>query len=85
MPVGTYGLHSNPAVDVAPIRHVYDGRVDFYSPDEVWSLVRAAAIEAGSGALLLDSGVRRVCGAASSVALRVRDVDFEQRVLRVER
>jgi integrase len=77
-----YGLTRNPAADVAQIRHTYDGSVDFYSPDEVWALVRAADSDQDAAIFLTAAfaGLRR----GELVALRVRDVDFTRRVLRVE-
>ena len=77
----TYGLTRNPAAEVEQIKHTYDGSIDFYSPDEVWALVRAAESDQ-DGAVFLTAafaGLRR----GELVALRVRDVDFENRVLRV--
>ena len=90
-----YGLVRNPAADVEQIKHTYSGSFDFDSPEEVWALVRAAGA-AGSGedeakqaaarqdaAIFLVaafSGLRR----GELVALRVRDVDFPNRVLRVQ-
>jgi hypothetical protein len=42
----TYGLRDNPVADVERIRHHYDpARFDFYSPEEIAALVRAAASE----------------------------------------
>ncbi len=77
-----YGLHLNPAAEVEQIKHTYDGSVDFYSPDEVWALVRAADSEQDAAIYLTAAfaGLRR----GELVALRVRDVDFGNRVLRVE-
>jgi hypothetical protein len=41
-----YGLLSNPVRDVEKLRERYDAtRFDFYSSEEVWALVRAAASE----------------------------------------
>lgn len=77
-----YGLPRNPVADVEQIKHTYDGSVDFYSPDEVWALVRAAEPEQDAAIFLTAAfaGLRR----GELVALRVRDVDFGNRVLRVE-
>lgn len=79
-----YGLQRNPAADVEQIRHTYSGSFDFYSPEEVWALVRAAAPSEQDAAIFLTAafaGLRR----GELVALRVRDVDFANRVVRVER
>jgi integrase len=86
----------NPAADVEPIRNTYSGSFDFYSPEEVWALVRAAetpksdeptdteiATAKQDAAIFLTAafaGLRR----GELVALRVRDVDFDNRTLRVE-
>jgi integrase len=78
-----YGLKGNPAADVERLRVRYDRTdYDFFSPEEVWALVRAAASEQ-DGAMYLTAafaGLRR----GELVALRWRDVDFEQRAIRVQ-
>jgi len=78
-----YGLDDNPAAEVERLRDRYDKTAfDFYSPEEVLALVRAAASEQ-DGAMYLTaafSGLRR----GELVALRWRDVDFEQRAIRVQ-
>jgi integrase len=70
------GLTVNPVRDVAPIRLRYNPEdYDFYTPEEVWALVRAADSEQ-DGAIYLTAaftGLRL----GELLALRVRDVDFE--------
>lgn len=45
-----YSLPSHPARDVEKLRERYDAtRFDFYSPEEVWAVVRAAASEQDVG------------------------------------
>jgi integrase len=77
-----YGLQRNPSAEVEQIRHTYSGSFDFYSPEEVWALVRAAESDQDAAIFLTASfaGLRR----GEVVALRVRDVDFANRVVRVE-
>jgi len=77
-----YGLRINPVDDVEPLRLRYDpARYDFYSPSDVWALVRAASSEQ-DGALFLTAaftGMRM----GELLALRVRDADFEASALRI--
>jgi excisionase family DNA binding protein len=68
--------------DVEKLRERYDStRFEFYSPEEVWALVRAAASEQ-DGAIFLTAaftGLRR----GELIALRWRDVAFERSSIRV--
>jgi integrase len=77
-----YELPSNPVRDVEKLRERYDAtRFDFYSPEEVRALVRAAASEQ-DGAIFLTAaftGLRR----GELIALRWRDVDLERSAIRV--
>jgi integrase len=77
-----YGLPANPVRDIEKLRERYDATsFNFYSPEEVHALVRAAASEQ-DGALFLTAaftGLRR----GELIALRWRDVDFERSSIRV--
>lgn len=77
-----HGLVTNVARDVPKLRVRYDpNQYDFFTPDEVNQLVRAAASEQ-DGALLLVAaftGLRM----GELLALCWRDVDFDERVLHV--
>jgi integrase len=78
----TYGLHANPAADVEQIKHTYSGSFDFYSPEEVWALPRPA--ETRQDAAIFLTAAFAGCRRGELCALRVRDVDFANRVIRVE-
>jgi integrase len=76
-----YGLPLNPltAVERHPVR--LDGDIKVFSPEEIWSLVRAAASDQ-DGTLFLTAaftGLRR----GELLALRWRDVDFASSAIRV--
>jgi integrase len=77
-----HGLPSNPAADVEKPRIRYDASAyDFYSPEEVHALVRAAPSEQDGVMFLVAAfaGLRR----GELIALRWRDVDFGGSALRV--
>lgn len=84
-------LPANPVSDVEPLGEQRQAELDFYSPEEVWALVRAA--EAGGvgrepseqdAALFLTAafaGLRL----GELIALRVLDIDFPGEAIRVAR
>jgi integrase len=74
------GLGANPVLDVERLKVSYSGRFDFYSPEEVWALVRAA--DEQDAAIILTAaftGMRM----GELLALRWRDVDFAAETIRV--
>jgi integrase len=60
----------------------YSGRVDFYSPEEVWALVRAARSDQ-DGTLFLTAAFTRL-RRGELLALRWRDIDFQDEAIRVD-
>ncbi len=77
-----FAFPRNPVVDVERLATHYGAAIDFYSPEEVWSLVRAAESEQDAAIFLTAAftGLRR----GELVALRVRAVDFAGETIRVE-
>jgi integrase len=91
-----YGIKVNPVREVEPLRIHYDaGEYDFYSPEEVWALVRAAEkpnaeepTDADRMAAKQDAAIFLTAAftglrLGELLALRVRDVDFPASVIRV--
>jgi len=74
-------IANNPARNLDKLKEPRYDDLDFYDPDEIWRLARAAA-SASDGAmflLLAFSGLRR----GEALALTWRDVDFERELIRV--
>lgn len=92
-----YGIAPNPLADVDRVAVTYNAEVyDFYSPEEVWALVR----EAETPTQPADPNAEQIAGSKQDaaiyltaaftglrlgelLALRVRDVDFEAEAIRV--
>ncbi len=74
---------ANPLKTVDYIQTGYRGELDFYSPEEVWALVRAAQSEREGALYLLAalSGLRL----GELLALRWRDVDYQSQSILVRR
>ncbi len=79
--VKLYGLPSNPLANVDRYRVRPSGDIEVFSPEEIWSLVRAAASEI-DGTIFLTAaftGLRR----GELLGLRWRDIDFDASTIRV--
>jgi integrase len=77
-----YGFPRNPVDDVERLEVAYSGRFDFYSPEEVRSLVRAATSDQDAAIFLTASFTGLRLGEV--LALRVRNLDFTAEAIRVE-
>lgn len=79
--VKLYGLPANPVASVDRFRVRSSGDIQVFSPEEVWSLVRAAGSEADAAIFLTAAftGLRR----GEVLGLRWRDVDFSGSTIRV--
>jgi integrase len=79
-----WALPKNPVADVERLPDRYDpAKFDFYSPEEVRALVRAAESEQDAAIFLVASfaGLRM----GEVLALRWRDIDFANETIRIER
>ena len=76
-----YGLQGNAAAEVEKFPHRRSGEIEVFSPEEVWSLVRATESEQDAALFLTAAftGLRM----GELLALRWRDVDFVGSVVRV--
>jgi integrase len=79
--VKLYGLPANPVATVDRFRVRSSGDIQVFSPEEVWSLVRAAGSDADAAIFLTAAftGLRR----GEVLGLRWRDVDFTGSTIRV--
>jgi integrase len=73
-----YDFPGNPVDELEPLRVHYDpDSYDFYEPEEVWSLVRAAASEQDAAVFLTAAFAGLRLGELAG--LRVADIDLERR------